>query len=165
MTIQITNNLSGFLDRSGIAKVLQVKRDFVNTARSFTKQVKANREERGERFTALMMKVAIFKLSAAAVTLVVMATLFLTRIHLFAPITAQFSKWVTSPLIGFILFVIVLKFAAISTGIYLTVLSAKEMTGLEARLWIRTTVKRKLQLLFRRKMSLQRAAVTPSSSR
>lgn len=165
MTIQITNNLSGFLDRSGIAKVLQVKRDFVNRARSFTKQVKANREEIGERFTALMMKVAIFKLSAAAVTLVVMAVLFLTRIHLFAPITAQFSKWVTSPLIGFILFVIVLKFAAISTGIYLTVLSAKEMTVRESHLWIRTTVKRKLQLLFRRKMSLQRAAVTPSSSR
>lgn len=125
MTTQITNNLSGFLDRSGIAKVLQVKTDFVNNARSFTKQVKANREEIGEAFTALMMKVAIFKLAAAAVTLAVMATLFLTHLQILAPITAQFSKWATSPLIGFILFVIVLKFAAISTGIYLTVLSAK----------------------------------------
>ncbi len=148
------------MDRSGITIVLQVKEDFVNKVRSFTKRVKANREEIGERFTALMMKVAIFKLGAAAIVLAVMAMIFISHLHLFAPITAQFSKWVSSPLIGFILFIIVLKFTAISGGICLMILSVKEMTVREARLWIKESARRKLHHLFRKKIPLKRAAVT-----
>ncbi|MCP5007761.1 MAG: hypothetical protein GY941_28065 [Planctomycetes bacterium] len=160
MAIHIINHLKHIPVRGGLLMALHAKAGLVAKWSTFLKRVKADKKEIGKSFSAIMMKVAIFKLVAAAITLAVMTVLFLAHLHSFAPITAQFSKWVSSPIIGFILLVIVLKFTALSLGICATILSVKEMTVLEGKIWIKATLKLKFKRLFRKKMTLKRASLT-----
>ena len=155
MNTSTIKNFSDFMDKRKPVTFFQAITGLKDRWSNSVKWIKTNREVLEKSFTTIMMRVAICKLAAAAVTLAVMTVLFLTHLHIFAPITTLFSKWTTSSLIGFILFIIVLKFVGISIGLCLTLLYTKEMTILDARLWFTELLKRKL-CFFLRKSSLQR---------
>ena len=108
-----------------------------------------------ESFVSIMMKVSIIKLSVAMVILILMTTLFLTHLHTLTPITLQFSKWVSSPLAGFIVFILAIKFIGISVGITLTILSVKQTTLGAVLLSLRESLKLKLSYFLRRKVQPQ----------
>jgi len=113
--------------------------------------VREKTEGVGERFLNLMMNLSIIKMAAAMVTLIVMAVLLFTHLHVLDPITLQFSKWISSPIISFIVLIIVVKFAGISIGLTLTIMSVKKITFESMRLTLMGYCKRKLRVFLRRK--------------
>ena len=119
--------------------------------------VRKKTEGAGERFSNIMMKLSIIKLSAAMVTLIVMAVLLYTNLHVLDPITLQFSKWVSTPIMGFIILIVAIKFAAISIGLTLTIMSVKKITFESMRLRLIEFCMLRLSTFFRRKEHFQRA--------
>lgn len=111
----------------------------------------------GERFVKIMMTLSIIKLAIAMITLIVMTVLFFAHLHTFDPITLQFSKWVSTPLISFIVVIIAIKFAGISIGLTLTIMSVKKITFESMRLRFMEYCKLRLSVFFRRKEHFQRA--------
>src|SRR3989338_978238 len=111
----------------------------------------------GECFVKIMMKLSIIKLAVAMPTLIVMAVLFFAHLHTFDTITLQFSKWVSTPIISFIVLIIALKFAAISIGLTLTVMSVKKITFESIRIRLMEYCKLRLSVFFRREKHFQRA--------
>ena len=111
----------------------------------------------GERFVKIMLRLSIIKLAVAMVTLIVMTALFFAHLHTFDPITLQFSKWVSTPLISFIVLIIAVKFAGISIGLTLTVMSVKKITFEDMRLRLMGYCKLQLVVFFRKKENFQRA--------
>ncbi len=114
-------------------------------------------EGAGERFLKIMMTLSIIKLAIAMTTLIVMTVLFFAHLHTFDPITLQFSKWVSTPIMGFIVLIIAVKFAAISIGLTLTIMSVKKITFESMRLRLMEYCKLRLSVLFRKKEYFQRA--------
>ncbi len=94
-------------------------------------------EGAGDRFTAIMMKLSVLKLVLAIITLIVMTVLFLTHLDAFNPITMQFSKWFSSPIICFIMLVIVAKFVGLGIGLTLTIMSIKGLTFADLKIELR----------------------------
>jgi hypothetical protein len=119
--------------------------------------VREKTEGAGERFLKIMMTLSIIKLAIAMITLIVMAVLFFMHLHVFDPITLQFSKWVSTPIMGFIVLIIAVKFAAISIGLTLTIMSVKKITFECMRLMLMEYCKLRLSVLFRKKEYFQRA--------
>jgi len=154
MNTSTINHLRDFPNKRNPVTFFQAITGLRNRLSNSVKWLKTNREVLEKSFTTIMMRIAICKLTAAAITLAVMTVLFLTHLDIFAPITILFSKWTSSSLIGFILFIIMLKFVGISIGLSLIILSTKEMTISDARLWFTELLKRKL-CFFLRKSSLQ----------
>jgi len=150
MNTNTLKNFRNFQAKRNPAKLLKSKAAFRDRWNNYVKWIKTNKEDLEKSFTMIMMRIAICKLAAAAVTLAVMTILFLTHLHIFAPITTLFSKWTSSSLIGFILFIIVLKFVGISIGLCLTILTTKEMMISDARLWFTELLKRKLCFFLRK---------------
>lgn len=111
----------------------------------------------GDRFLKIMMTISIIKLAIALITLIVMTVLFLAHLHTFDPITLQFSKWVSTPIMGFIVLIIAVKFAAISIGLTLTIMSVKKITFESMRLRLMEYSKLRLSVFFRKKEYFQRA--------
>lgn len=105
-----------------------------------------------ERFLKLMMNLSIIKLAATMVTLMVMMVLFFTHLHVLAPITAQFSKWVSSPLVGFIIFIMVVKIVGVSIGLSLTILTVKKITIEDIRLRVKKSCKLRLPVFLWKKV-------------
>jgi hypothetical protein len=92
---------------------------------------------------------------AVMVAFIVMMVLFFTHLSAFEPITLQFSKWVSSPFIGFFIFIMIIKFVAISIGLTATILTVKNTTFKEVRLKFTEACKLRLQVFLRRKAQLQ----------
>ncbi len=136
-------NLSG-LRTSILAKINNI----INIVREKT-------EGAGERFLKIMMTLSIIKLIIAMATLAVMTVLFFMHLHVFDPITLQFSKWVSTPITGFIVLIIAVKFAAISIGLALTIMSVKEITFECMRLRLKEYCKLRLRFFLRKKVQLQ----------
>ncbi len=108
-----------------------------------------------ERFLKLMMNLSIIKLAATMVALMVMMVLFFTHLHVLAPITAQFSKWVSSPLVGFIIFIMVVKIVGVSIGLSLTILTVKKITIEDIRLRVKKSCKLRLPVFLWKKVQPQ----------
>ena len=119
--------------------------------------VREKMEGAGDRFVKIMMKLSIIKLAAAMITLIVMTALFFAHLHTFDPITLQFSKWVSTPLISFIVIIIAVKFAGISICLTLTVMSVKKITFADMRLRLMEYCKLRLGVFFRKRENFQRA--------
>jgi hypothetical protein len=85
-----------------------------------------------------------------------MTTLLFTHLHVFDQITIHFSKWVTSPIICFIMLVVVIKFVGLSIGLTLTVMSVKKITFQSIRLRLIGYYKSGLYCLLRKKVQHQR---------
>ena len=117
--------------------------------------VREKTEGAGERFLKIMMTLSIIKLAIAMATLVVMTVLFFMHLHVFDPITLQFSKWVSTPITGFIVLIIAVKFAGISIGLTLTIMSVKKITFESMRLKLKEFCKSKLRVFLRNKVQLQ----------
>lgn len=142
-------NKRKFENLSGLRTSILVKiNNIVNIVREKTEGV-------GERFLRIMMTLSIIKLAAAMVTLMVMAVLLFTHLHAFDPITLQFSKWVSTPIISFIVLIIAVKFAAISIGLTLTIMSVKKITFESMRLRLKEYCKQRLRVFLRKKVQLQ----------
>ena len=105
----------------------------------------------GDKFSKIMMKLSIIKLVLAIVTLIVMTVLLFTHLHVFDPITLHFSRWVTSPIICFIMLVVVIKFVGLSMGLVLTLMSIKNITFESIRLRLIAYSKPGLILFFKKK--------------
>ena len=113
----------------------------------------------GDRFLKIMMTLSIIKLAIAMITLIVMTVLFLAHLHTFDPITLQFSKWVTTPLIGFIVLIIAIKFAGISIGLTLTIMSVKKITFESIRLRLMEYLKLRLRVFLKKKVLILKKAI------
>lgn len=137
-------------DTSGIIANLNAKRDGVVSI------VNKNMDGVGDKFSNIMMKISIIKLALALVTLIVMTVLLFTHLHVFDPITLHFSKWVTSPIICFIMLVVVIKFVGLSIGLTLTLMSIRQITFESVRLWLAGYCKTGLYYLLRKKAQHQR---------
>ncbi len=111
----------------------------------------------GEKFTKIMMKLSILKLAMAMATLVVMTVLLFTHLDAFGPITMQFSKWVSSPIILFIMLVIVAKFVGLGIGLTLTIMSITNLTFAGLKLELRKWCSLSLQLFYKKKAHPQKA--------
>ena len=110
----------------------------------------------GDKFSNITMKIFIIKLALALVTLLVMTVLLFTHLHVFDPITLQFSRWVISPIISFIMLVVVIKFVGLSIGLILTLMSIKQITFESIRLRLAGYCKSGLYNLLRKKVQHQR---------
>ncbi len=117
--------------------------------------VREKTEGAGERFLKMMMTLSIIKLAIAMITLAVMTVLFFMHLHVFDPITLQFSKWISTPITGFIVLIVAVKFAAISIGLTLTIMSVKKITFESMRLRLKEFCRSKLRVFLRKKVQLQ----------
>jgi hypothetical protein len=148
-----------------IFEYLQNKRKFENPSglrtnilakiNNIVSIVREKTEGAGERFLKIMMTLSIIKLAVAMATLIIMTVLFFVHLHAFDSITLQFSKWVSSPIISFIVLIIVVKFAGISIGLTLTVMTVKKITFESMRLKIKEYCKLRLRVFLRKKVQLQ----------
>ncbi len=111
----------------------------------------------GEKFTKIMMKLSIIKLALSMMVLIAMTVLFFIHLNTFVPITIQFSKWVSSPIICFIMLVIVAKFVGLGIGLALTMMSIKDLTFEDLKLGLRRRYKLSLRLFFKKKALPQKA--------
>ncbi len=102
--------------------------DFKAKRDSISRFISENMEGVGDKFSNIMMKLSIIKLALSLVTLIVMTTLFFTHLHVFDAITLHFSRWVTSPIICFIMLVVATKVVGLSIGLTLTLMSIKKIT-------------------------------------
>ena len=130
--------------------------DFKSKRDSIIRLVCENRGGVGDKFSNIMMKLSIIKLALALVTLIVMTTLLFTHLHVFDQITLHFSRWVTSPIICFIMLVVVIKFVGLSMGLVLTLMSIKNITFESIRLRLIAYSKPGLYCFLRKKVHPQR---------
>ncbi len=112
--------------------------------------IKENIEGTGDRFTKIMMRLSIIKLALAMIALIVMTVLLFMHLDAFEPITIQFSKWVSSPLICFIILVIVAKVVGLGIGLTLTIMSIKDLTFAGLELELRKHCKRSFHICAKR---------------
>ena len=75
-------------------------------------------------FDLLFVKLAIFKIALTITALLTVMILFMLHMHIFDPITEQFSGWVSSSIVAFTLSMIIVKVIAAATC--LTVLTVKK---------------------------------------
>ena len=143
-------NKNKFKNTSKIIANYKVRKD------NIVRFVRKNMEGVGVKFSKMMMTLSIIKLVLAIVTLIVMTVLLFTHLHVFDPITFHFSKWVTSPIICFIMLVVVIKFVGLSIGLTLTLMSIKKITFETIRLRLIGYCKPGLNYLLRKKVQTQR---------
>lgn len=156
MNVDILNNVFREMqDKGEFINLSRLKTSLVRKKDNIIETIRKRKKGAGETFIKVMMNLAIVKLAATMVTLLVMTTLFFTHLHVFAPITTQFSKWVSSPLVGFIVTILIIKFIGISVGLTLTLLAAKNMTIKDVRLCVKELCKTRLRVFLRRKVQPQ----------
>ena len=141
---------SGFKNTSKTIAYFKAKREYLS------RFISENMQGVGGKFSNIMMKLAFIKLALAIVTLIVMTVLLFTHLHVFDAITLHFSMWVTSPIICFIMLVVVIKFVGLSIGLTLTVMSVKKITFQSIRLRLIGYYKSGLYYLLRKKVQHQR---------
>lgn len=80
----------------------------------------------GGKSVNFISKIFIVKFAITLVTALAMMVLFVSNIHVFAPLTTQFNEWVSSSLIAFTISIMIVKFIVVS--ICLIVFSFKRST-------------------------------------
>ncbi len=156
MNVNILNNVFREMqDKGKFINLSRLKTSLVCKRDSIIETIRKRKKGAGETFVKVMMRLAIIKLALTMITLMVMTTLFFTHLHVFTPITLQFSKWVSSPLVGFIVTILIIKFIGISVGLTLTILAAKNMTIKDVRLYVKELCKIRLRVFLRKKVQLQ----------
>ncbi len=132
-----------FKKLSKLIVTLMAKRNTIMTA------ISERFEGIEDKFTKIMMMLSIMKLALAMITLIVMTALLFKHLDAFGPITIQFSKWVSSPVICFIMLVIVAKFVGLGMGLTLTIMSVKGLTFAELKVELRRFCKRSFHIFAR----------------
>lgn len=134
----------------------KIRANLKATKESTVKFVREDMVSVGDKYSNVMMKLSMFKLALAMVTLIVMAILFFTHLHVLDPVTLQFSRWATSPIICFITLVVVIKFVGLSIGLTLTLMSINQITFESIRVRLIGYCKPGLSCLLRKKVQHQR---------
>ncbi|KHE91070.1 MAG: hypothetical protein K8F52_18975 [Candidatus Scalindua rubra] len=151
------NIIDDLINKRKCENLSRLKTSILTKMDNIVGQVRERMKGAGDYFFRIMMMISIIKLAIALITLIVMTVLFFAHLHTFDPITLQFSKWVSTPIIGFIVLIITVKFAAISIGLTLTIMSVKKITFESMRLRLIEYCKLRLSTFFRRKGYFQRA--------
>ncbi|MHC4139806.1 MAG: hypothetical protein ACYSR1_08145 [Planctomycetota bacterium] len=144
------------LSKCGFKNTSKTIADFKAKRDCLSRFISENMEGVGGKFSNIMMKLAFIKLALAIVTLIVMTVLLFTHLHVFDAITLHFSMWVTSPIICFIMLVVVIKFVGLSIGLTLILMSIKKLTFESIRLRLIGYCKPGLYYLLRKKIQHQR---------
>ncbi len=131
--------------------------NFKDKKDSIVRLVSENMVGVGDKFSNIMMRLSILKLVLAIVTLIVMAVLFFTHLHVLDTVTLHFSRWATSPIICFITLVVVIKFVGLSIGLTLTLMSIKKITFESIRIRLVGYCKSGFYYLLRKRAQYQRA--------
>ncbi len=137
---------------------LMMKMDnIIDSFVSFIESLVTKKARGMEVFVDIMMKISIAKLAISLVMLILMTILLLSHLHSFDPITLHFSKWASSPLIGFILLIVTVKFIGISIGLTLTILTVRKTTLKEVLLRLKNSyiLRLRIQIFFRKKAQPQ----------
>ncbi|MFQ5965300.1 MAG: hypothetical protein ACE5KZ_13580 [Candidatus Scalinduaceae bacterium] len=133
----------------------QLKTSLMGKRENFIEIIREKKKNALEAFIKVMWKLAIIKFVAVMVAFIVMMVLFFTHLSAFEPITLQFSKWVSSSFIGFFIFIMTIKFVAVSIGLTATILTVKNTTFKDVRLRFKEACKLRLRVFLRRKTQLQ----------
>ncbi len=133
----------------------QLKTSLMSKRENFIEIIREKKKNALEAFIKVMWKLAIIKFAAVMVGFIVMMVFFFTHLNCFTPITLQFSKWVSSSFIGFFIFIMIIKFIAVSIGLTVTILTVKNTTFEAVRLRFKETCKLRLQVFLRRKAQPQ----------
>ena len=157
-----TKIIQRYIDKGKFMNVYQLKTSLIGKRESFIEIIKEKKENALETFTKVMWKLAIYKFVVVMVAFIVMMVFFFTHLNGFAPITSLFSKWVSSPLIGFFVFIMIIKFVAVSIGLTATILTVKNTTFKEVRLKFIEACKLRLQVFLKRKVQPQASYVQPA---
>ncbi len=156
MNMNIINNVFREIqDKGKFINLSQLKTSLARKRDRIIEIIKRRKKDAGETFVKVMMRLSIIKLALTLITLMVMTVLFLNHSHAFTTITLQFSKWFSSPLIGFIITIMIIKFIGISVGLTLTILAAKNMTIKDVRSCVKELCKIRLRVFIRRKVQPQ----------
>ncbi len=133
----------------------QLKTSLMSKRENFIEIIREKKKNALEAFIKVMWKLAIIKFAAVMVGFIVMMVFFFTHLNCFTPITLQFSKWVSSSFIGFFIFIMIIKFIAVSIGLTVTILTVKNTTFEAVLLRFKETCKLRLQVFLRRKAQPQ----------
>ncbi len=150
-----TKIIQRYIDKGKFMNVYQLKTSLIGKRENFIEILREKKENALETFTKVMWKLAIYKFVAVMVAFIVMMVFFFTHLNCFTPITLQFSKWVSSPFIGFFIFIMVIKFVAVSIGLTATILTVKNTTFKAVRLRFKEACKLRLRVFLRRKVQPQ----------
>jgi hypothetical protein len=151
-----------YIDKGKFMNVYQLKTNLMGKRGNLIEIIREKKEKALETFTKVMWKLAIYKFVAVMVAFIVMMVFFFTHLNSFAPITLLFSKWVSSPFIGFFIFIMIIKFVAVSIGLTATILTVKNTTFKEVRLKFKEACKLRLQVFLKRKVQPQASLVHPA---
>ena len=135
--------------------ISRFKTSLMGKRKGFIEIISKKEKDALETSIKVMMKLTIIGLAAAMIALIAMMVLFFTHLNAFTPITLQFSKWVSSPLIGFVILVMTVKFVVVSTGLTVAILTVKKTTFKEVRLRFIEACKQRLRVFLRRKVQPQ----------
>ncbi len=159
-----TKVIQRYIDKGKFMNVYQLKTNLIGKRENFIEIIREKKENALETFTKVMWKLAIYKFVAVMVAFIVMMVFFFTHLNGFAPITSLFSKWVSSPFIGFFIFVMIIKFVAVSIGLTATILTVKNTTFKEVRLKFIEACKLRLQVFKLRLQVFLKRKVQPQAS-
>jgi len=144
-----------YIDKGKFMNLYQLKTSLMGKMENFIEIIREKKKNALEAFIKIMWKLAIIKFVAVMVAFIVMMVFFFTHLNSFTPITLQFSKWVSSPFIGFFIFIMVIKFVAVSIGLTATILTVKNTTFKAVRLRFKEACKLRLRVFLRRKVQPQ----------
>lgn len=133
----------------------QLKTSLMDKRERFIEIIREKKKTALETFIKVMWKLAIIKFVAVMIAFIVMTVFFFTHLNCFTPITLQFSKWVSSSFVGFFIFIMIIKFVAVSIGLTATILTVKNTTFKEVRLRFIEACKLRLRVFLRRKVQPQ----------
>lgn len=104
-----------------------------------------------EPFSRFMFKLTLIKFAITLAVLLTMVTLFVFKLHVFDPLTIEFSGWATSSLIAFTLSLVIVKFVAVSFFVTYFVLKKetvdsiilrfKELKSLKLNVFLRKSIR------------------------
>ena len=97
-----------------ILNITALKMRCKNKASDIVEVLSKRLDNFGESWARYLPKIFVFKFALTMIALLTIAILFVSRIDVFAPITAQFSEWVSSSIIAFTISIIVVKFVVVS---------------------------------------------------
>ncbi len=135
--------------------ISQFKTSLMGKRKGFIEIISKKEKDALETSIKVMMKLTIIGLAAAMIALIAMMVLFFTHLNAFTPITLQFSKWISSPLIGFAILIMTVNLVAVSIGLTVTILTVKKTTFKEVRLRFKESCKLRLRIFLRRKVQPQ----------
>ncbi|ODS31189.1 MAG: hypothetical protein SCARUB_03682 [Candidatus Scalindua rubra] len=143
------------MDKGKFMNLFQLKTNLMSKRVGFIEIIREKEKDALEASTKVIMNLTIIGLAAAIVGLIVMMVFFFTHLNCFTPITLQFSKWVSSPFIGFAILIMSVKLVVVSVGLTVTILTVKNTTFKDVRLRFIEACKLRLRVLLRRKVQPQ----------